>query len=77
MYLFHVYGCSACMKVCELHVCLVPTEIRGRHWILLELELQTVVGCHVGSENQTQALCRSNKCFEQLSRLPDPKYVII
>lgn len=70
MYLFYVHGCFACMKVCELHVCqvcelhvcLVPTEIRRRHWILLELELQMVVSRHVGSENQTQALC-GNKCF--------------
>ena len=31
------------------HVHAEPVEARSGHWILLELELETVVSCHVGA----------------------------
>lgn len=28
----------------------------------LELEIQTIVKCHVGAENQTWVLCKNRQC---------------
>ena len=36
------------------HACLVPTEARRGWHGILELELKTVVSCHVGTGNPTQ-----------------------
>lgn len=33
----------------------------------LELELQTVVSCHVGGRNQTQVSAKSSQCSHPLS----------
>jgi hypothetical protein len=49
IYLFYVYGNFVCMYVCVPHVCLVPIETRRVCLIPLELELQMVMSCHVGS----------------------------
>lgn len=40
-----MYGCFACMYVCALLVCLVPTEARRRLWDLLWLDCNCELLC--------------------------------
>lgn len=42
------------------HTCLVPEGVDQK--VASELELQVVVSCHVGAENQTLVLCKSSEC---------------
>ena len=55
--LFYVHGCFACMCVCAPHAC----RRQNRPLSSVELELQTVVRCHVGSGNKNQVLWKSSQ----------------
>ena len=44
-------------------------KVRRGHQILLELTLQMLLSFHMGAENQTWALCKSNKYSKPLSYL--------
>lgn len=60
--MFYVYGWFAvCMGVHHMHgpAALGQKKTSGS----LRLELQTDVGCHVGSENLIDNFRTSNKCF--------------
>lgn len=50
------------------HVCVVSTETKRKHQILLELELSSAVYHHAG--NQIQVLCKSSWCFKLLELSP-------
>lgn len=61
-----------------LPVCYVSTHaclVQGKKRVLasLELELKTIVGCHVGAGGQTQVLWKSSQCSEQLSHHSSPQ----
>jgi hypothetical protein len=60
-HLHYEYGCFACMYAWA-HTC---SALGGQKKVsgLLELELQMVVNYHVGAENQTQVLQKSNQCL--------------
>jgi hypothetical protein len=63
-----------CMSVC-LHVWLCIRYRSGpgwqkRAWDPLDMGLQKIVSCHVGTENQTQVVCRNRKCFNCWSIFP-------
>lgn len=47
-YRFMCKGIFACLYVSTPHSCLVTTEARRQHWVLLVLELKTAVNHHVG-----------------------------
>lgn len=49
--LYYVYGCFTCTNVHVLvpHVCLVPAGDRALDPV--ELELETVISCHVDARN--------------------------
>jgi hypothetical protein len=50
--IYFVYQCFACMYVCIYGICEPGThEGLKRASDLLQLELQVVVGCHVGAGN--------------------------
>lgn len=57
-----------CMNIL-LHICICTICLPGalgeqrRALDTLELELQVIVNCHLDSRNQTQVLCKSNKCL--------------
>lgn len=48
-----------CGHLCALHV---SRSLQGpeKDFKSLELELQVVVSCHLGDENQTQIICKSS-----------------
>lgn len=61
---FYFLPTAIYLHVCMLKACgLVAYGGQRRAADLLELDIQMVVICHVGAENQTQILCMSNKCF--------------
>lgn len=58
----NVYGCFPWVYVCILCVFLVPTEARGGCWMYpLELELKTVVNCHMTAGNWTCVLWQTGQ----------------
>lgn len=62
--------------MCTTHMLLVCKQVRIGPGSL-ELELWIVVSHHVGPGNQTQDLCKSNKCSELLSHLSGPFLVFV
>lgn len=68
-----------CMRVyaCMSNIC-IPRAHRDQKRIILgpmELELMMILCLHVGAENKTQVLCKSNGCLYPLnhvSRLNGP-----
>jgi hypothetical protein len=48
-----VNGLPVYMYVTIKHICAVPEEARRGHQNSWNLELQTIVSCHVGAGNQT------------------------
>lgn len=52
MYDMYLFMCAMYMQVLEAR--------RGHLVLSLELELQALVNCYVGAENQTQILCESD-----------------
>jgi hypothetical protein len=65
------------MSVLSAHVCTtcMPGAQRSQKKTLetLELKLQMVVSCHVGTGNCTHVICKIAKCSESLSNLSIPK----
>lgn len=65
---FHIYICNVyefiCICVCMCTNC-APGALRGQRGTLdpLELELQTIMDCYVGTGNPNWILCKSNKCY--------------
>lgn len=41
----------------------------------LELDLWTVMSCHVSAGNRAQVLCKCSKCYSLLSHLSSPLYL--
>ena len=68
---FYVFKCFACMYVYEPHVC-CDLGSQKRSLDPLELELWMVVGCYVGSRNQTQVLWKSSMNFYFRAIAPVP-----
>ena len=77
--IFHLCVC-VCMLVCVC-VCMCVCVCAQRYTVdsggqmmalVLELNLQMVVSHHVGSGNQIQVLCKSNKCSYPPSHLSSP-----
>lgn len=66
-----------CMSVC-LHVCMCSVcghDIHGGQKGVsdpLELEIKTLVGCHMGAGNRPWVLCRSSQCSYPWSHLSGP-----
>lgn len=56
-----MYVWSFCLHTYVFTTCVLETE-RVRRRCLLELELQMVMGHHVGTGNQTLGPLKSNKC---------------
>ena len=71
LFISYVYECTVCMQICAPMSC-SAAEVRRGHQIPLELELQTVVSCHVSAGNGTQVLCKSNQYSLLLSHLSSP-----
>ena len=66
--MYGVWVFFLCIHLCTM---CMPGACRGQKRVLdhLELELQRVVNHHVDAGNQTQFLCKSNKCSSLLSHL--------
>lgn len=67
----HVHMCTTCAP----HVLLVPVKARREHWILLELELETVLSCRVCAGNRTWVLYKSNRCSKPQNVLSSPSII--
>lgn len=61
-------GCFSCVCICAL-CAFIASRVQKRALDALELELQTLVICHVGPGNRTQALYSSIQCSYPLSHL--------
>lgn len=55
-----MYELLACMYVYISCMCLVPTKIRGRHWIAWKWSYKWF-SHHVGAGKHTRVLCKSNR----------------
>lgn len=62
-------------SACAPHVLLVPVKARREHWLLLELELETVLSCCVDAGNRSWVLCKSNKGSKPQNHLSSPSVI--
>lgn len=58
--LLYAYECFPCMLNCAPYVNLVPTPVKIRHQIPLELGLQVLVSHHCSCWQQTWVLCKNS-----------------
>lgn len=57
--------------------CLGLKEAKKRALDFLKLQLSVVMCCHVGPGDQTQVLCKNNKCSSPLSHVSSPAYIVL
>lgn len=57
----YVYKPFVWIFMCTPHACLVPKEVRRRHWIHLKLEKLIVLSCPVNAGNRILVLSKSSK----------------